>query len=85
MKKYLIPLLKYGISFLILYVLYRQTQDDQFTELYESQKKYGWLAFALCVGIGTALVSFYRWYLLVRALELKFSWTQFDLASLATS
>ena len=74
MKKILIALLKYGISFLILYWLYQQTkQADQFEMLRTSEKRYGWLVFALVVGISTAVISFYRWYLLVRALELKFS------------
>lgn len=73
-KGLLVTLLKYGVSFLILAWLYHQAkQADQFDILWSTQKKYGWLLFALACGIGTAIVSFYRWYLLVRALELEFS------------
>jgi len=74
LNKSLITIAKYGISFLILAWLYYQTkQADQFDVLWSSEKRIGWLVFALCAGVGTALVSFYRWYLLVRALELEFS------------
>ncbi len=74
MNKYLITIAKYGISFLILAWLYNQTkQADQFDVLWNSEKRYGWLVFALGVGVSTAIVSFYRWYLLVRALDLEFS------------
>lgn len=74
MKKHLITIVKWGISFLILAWLYHQTkQADQFDLLWSSEKRPGWLIFALATGICTALVSFYRWFLLVRALDLKFS------------
>ncbi len=73
-KKLLITLVKWGISLLILGWLYQQTkQAEQFDALWSSQKKYGWLVLALVIGLGTALLSFLRWFLLVRALDLKFS------------
>ncbi|MGI9516422.1 MAG: lysylphosphatidylglycerol synthase transmembrane domain-containing protein [Pirellulaceae bacterium] len=75
MKKVLVTLAKYGISILILYWLFQQAkQADQFDVLWSSEKRYGWLIFAVFTGVGTALVSFYRWYLLVRALGLEFSY-----------
>ena len=73
-KKHLITVIKWGISLLILVWLYQQTkQADQFDVLWASEKRYGWLLFALLVGLTTALISFFRWYLLVRALDLEFS------------
>ena len=74
MKRILVILVKYGISFLILAWLFYQTkQADQFDVLWSSDKQYGWLLFALIVGLATAIVSFVRWYVLVRALDLDFS------------
>ena len=73
-RKTLITIIKWAISFLILAWLYQQTkQADQFDVLWQSEKRYGWLVFALLIGLVTALISFYRWYLLVRALNLEFS------------
>jgi uncharacterized membrane protein YbhN (UPF0104 family) len=73
-KRRLITIVKWSISFLILAWLYHQTkQADQFDVLWSAEKNYGWLVFALLAGLATALISFYRWYLLVRALDLEFS------------
>lgn len=74
-RKHLLTLVKWCISFLILGWLYYQArQEDQFEALWASQKHYGWLAFALIVGLATFLISFLRWYVLVRALDLKFTY-----------
>ncbi len=71
MKKLLVTLLKYGISFCILAWLFYQTwKADQFDVLWSGQKNYAWLALSLATGIGVCLVAFFRWYLLCRALEL---------------
>ncbi len=71
MKKPLVTLLKFGISFCILAWLFYQTwQADQFDVLWSGQKNHAWLALALITGIGVALVSYFRWYLLCRALDL---------------
>ncbi|MDG2013679.1 MAG: lysylphosphatidylglycerol synthase transmembrane domain-containing protein [Pirellulaceae bacterium] len=74
-RKRSLTILKWSISFVILGLLYYQAkQDDQFNELWASQKHYGWLLFALGAGLATFLISFFRWYILVRALDLKFTY-----------
>ena len=73
MKNILLTIAKYGISFAILgYLFYQTQQTDQFQALAESEKQYGWLVLALIVGISACILGFYRWYLLVRALDLDF-------------
>ncbi len=73
LKRFFITLLKFGISFGILAWLFHQAwQNDQFEVLAATQKDYLWLTMALVFGVSASLVSFFRWYLLVRALELEF-------------
>ena len=74
MHRYLLTLIKFTISFGILgFLAYQTWQNDQFQILAEADKHYEWLALAILVGVATAVVSFYRWYLLVRALDLEFT------------
>ena len=74
-RKRLLTLVKWCISFLILGWLYYQArQEDQFDALWASQKHYGWLVFALLAGLATFMISFFRWFILVRALDLEFTY-----------
>ena len=73
MNRLLLTLLKFAISFGILgYLGYQTWQNDQFQILAATEKQYTWLLLAIVLGVATAVVSFYRWYLLVRALGLEF-------------
>lgn len=74
LNKLLVTIVKYGISFCILAWLFWQAwQTNQFSVLWQGKKNYIWLAIALCSGIGVCLVAYYRWYVLGRALDLKFT------------
>ena len=73
LKKLLITIVKFGISFGILAYLFQQAwQNDQFKVLADSEKHVGWLFLALVFGLAACLTGFFRWYLLVRALDLPF-------------
>lgn len=77
MNKWAVRLLKYGISFCILgWLFYQAWQANQFQVLWSGPKNWFWLATALAVGLAVCLVSFFRWYLLCRALALPI--TYFD-------
>ena len=74
MKKILIALIKYSISFAILgYLFYAASSDESFTELRESPKNWSLLCAAfllMLVGVTSTIV---RWHMLVRAIDLPFS------------
>ncbi len=75
MNKIFVTLLKFAISFAILgWLSYQTWRADQFDVLWTGEKRYGWLLVSLAAGIVACLVAFYRWYLLVRALDLRFSY-----------
>ena len=73
LKKLLLNLLKFGVSGGILaYVVLRAQQDQSFAELRDQPKHWGYLLLACLLALLGVMISFYRWYLLVRALELPF-------------
>ena len=64
---------KCGISLAILsYLFYGAVQSGQWQELRETPKHWGWVATGFFGCVAAMLVSFYRWQLLVRALDLPF-------------
>ena len=74
MKKLLLNLLKFSISAAIIgYLVYSAQNDADFARLASQPKHWGLLAAALGVATVATLVTFVRWYLLVRAVELPFS------------
>lgn len=78
--KWIVGLLKYGIGFgLLALVIYKFWDDDPnngtpgLKTLLQGPIDYGWLVFAtVLIGVALALQIF-RWYLLVRALDLPFT------------
>lgn len=72
-RQILITLIKFAISFAILaYLFYQAVKHDQFTQLAESPKHFGWLALAVIAGFAANIIAFFRWHMLVRALQLDF-------------
>ena len=70
MKSVAIKILKFAISFAILaYLYYKARQDANFDEFAQSPKQWHWVAFGLAAGLSACLFGFYRWYILVRALD----------------
>lgn len=71
MKKYLITILKFAISFAILgYLFHNAWQNKEFGRLAQSEKDWSRFALAFVIALTAIVLSVYRWYLLVRALEL---------------
>ena len=71
MKKYLITILKFAISFAILgYLFHNAWQNEEFGRLAKSEKDWSRFALAFVVALMAITLSIYRWYLLVRALSL---------------
>jgi uncharacterized protein (TIRG00374 family) len=73
----LVTLLKYAISISILVYLFRQaSRDESFSSLHEQPKN--WLLFggALAVYLVGVLATYFRFYLLVRALQLPLKLTE---------
>lgn len=74
MKRILISLLKFGVSFgIIAYLVERARRDGTFTPLVEQPKHWGLLGLASFAYLVAVLLSFVRWYALVRALGLQFT------------
>jgi hypothetical protein len=74
MKKILIALIKYGISFTILgYLFYAASQDESFHQLRESPKNWLLLVLAFLLMVVGVVSTIVRWHLLVRALDMPFS------------
>ena len=72
MKKIAITLLKFAVSFAILGFLFHQNRDS-FGQLVNQPKDWYRLLLAWLLVMLLALVTFVRWYYLVRALRLQFS------------
>jgi uncharacterized protein (TIRG00374 family) len=73
LKKLLLTLGKFGISAALLgYVVVKAQQDASFAQLRDQPKHWGLLLLACLLLLTSAMISFYRWYLLVRALDLPF-------------
>ncbi|MEQ8791553.1 MAG: lysylphosphatidylglycerol synthase transmembrane domain-containing protein [Pirellulaceae bacterium] len=74
MKKIVVSVLKYGISFGILaYLFYAASRDDSFSDLVHKPKNWGLLALAFLVALSAVCSTIIRWYLLVRALDIPFA------------
>ena len=75
MKRHIITVIKFAMSIAILgYLFNKASQDDQFSNLIDGDKNWGWLAVALLATLLAHLIGFVRWRIMVRALELPFSW-----------
>ncbi len=73
-------LLKYGIGFgLLAYVIYKYWDDNPETgapglkSLLQGPIDYGWLVLAAILVAAALSIQLYRWYILVRALDLPFT------------
>ena len=76
-KRNLITAIKFALSIAILAYLFNTArQDDQFDGFLTSQKHWGWIALGFLGCLGAHLISFFRWRVMVRALDLPF--TMFD-------
>ncbi len=73
MKRHLLTIVKFAFSIAILYYLFNKArQDEQFAALAETEKRYGWLLVSVLAVLGATLISFVRWWVMVRALDLPF-------------
>lgn len=76
--KWLVPLVKYGFGFgLLAYVIYKywgpQNGAPGIGQLLQGPIAFEWLAVAALLMVTAASLQIYRWYLLVRALDLPFT------------
>ncbi len=69
MKKLLITLLKLGISVAIIGYLVQQTNRKVFVDLVNQPKRWDLLAAGWACCFGAVLITFIRWWYLVRALD----------------
>ena len=73
LKKLLLTVCKFGISAGLLgYVVVKAQQDASFAQLRDQPKHWGFLLLACLLLLASSMISFFRWYLLVRALDLPF-------------
>lgn len=73
-KKLFFATIKIGLSATILGWLYYQArQEDQFSEIAAREKNWHWLILALMACLMAHVISFYRWKVLVRALDIPFT------------
>jgi len=73
LKKLALILLKYGASLAIVaYLIYDAQQDETFTRFSEQSKDWRLFAVAFSLCMSAAVLTFVRWYFLVRALDLPF-------------
>jgi len=72
LKKYVIPFLKFAIPVAIIVWLLASVDQEGFQRLRQQQKNWPMLAGGAALVLATVCVSFLRWYLLVRALDLRF-------------
>jgi glycosyltransferase 2 family protein len=73
-KKTLLNLVKFGVSFgLIAYLVADPDNREAFTKLAGQPKDWGTLALAWLACLSAVMLTFVRWYILVRALDLPFS------------
>lgn len=77
MKNFLITTLKIGISLAILaYLIVKATNDRAFAELSSQPKNWGMLGAAFAAFFGNIMLCNIRWYYLVRALDLPFTFRE---------
>lgn len=74
LKRILFNLLKFGVSIaFITWLVVGASRDRAFTELVEQPKDWLLLGLAAIAGLSAVLLTFVRWYVLVRALGLPFT------------
>lgn len=74
LKKFLPLVLKYGVSFAILgYLFYQTSQNDTFSTLWRQPKNWPLLGAAFFLSLASVAITFYRWWLLVVALNVRFT------------
>lgn len=68
MRRHLITILKFAISIAILgYLGYQANQDQQFQQLFSTQKNWGWIAVAILSCLAAHVISYYRWHVMANA------------------
>lgn len=73
-RNVLITVIKFSISISILVYLFNTARnDDQFELMFDTPKRWGWIATGLVACLLAHLIGFVRWQLMVRALGLPFS------------
>lgn len=75
MKRYVVPFLKIAVPVTIIVWLLATLPPEEYRQLAERPKNWPLLAAALGVVLLAVCITFVRWYLLVRALQLRFSLT----------
>lgn len=74
LKKILFNLVKFGVSLgIIAWLVVDASRDRAFADLVHQPKQWGLLTLAAIAGLGAVLLTFVRWYVLVRALGLPFT------------
>ena len=73
-KTLVVNLLKYGVSLgILVWLVVDASRDRAFAQLAEQPKDWGLLGLAVATGLLAVLITFVRWYVLVRALDLPFT------------
>jgi uncharacterized protein (TIRG00374 family) len=73
LKNFLLTIIKFAISAALIFYLFRNaTLSDDFGMLFNSEKRWGWLAAAFIACTAGFVLGFVRWHSLVRALGLPF-------------
>ncbi|MFO0924373.1 MAG: lysylphosphatidylglycerol synthase transmembrane domain-containing protein [Pirellulales bacterium] len=73
MSKRIVAIIKLAILAAILFWLFKSFPSEHWKTLAEQPKNWGWLGFALSAVMAANLISFLRWRLLVRALDVPFT------------
>jgi glycosyltransferase 2 family protein len=74
LKKIVFNLLRFGLSLgIIAWLVVDASRDRAFAELAHQPKHWTLLALAAAASLGAVLLTFVRWYVLVRALDLPFT------------
>lgn len=79
MKRCVVPILKFAVPVaIVVYLVFRmdRQQPGQFTRLWEQSKNWPLLVTGFCLVMTAVALTFVRWWLLVRALDLPFRLTE---------
>ncbi len=72
MKRILVTLLKIGVPITLIWWVVNQADERTWRQMVEQPKNWKFLVLALCTCMTCVLLSYIRWYFLVRALDLPF-------------
>ncbi|MCH5377533.1 MAG: flippase-like domain-containing protein, partial [Planctomycetes bacterium] len=72
MRKFVVAFFKYVIPLVVIGWLLTSVDREQLARLYRQEQNWPVLAAGFSLALLAIIISFYRWYLLVRALELPF-------------